>query len=108
MVARAHQTLIWERTRHELRLRIGLREYFPAALVAFDDLVGRDTLELLGKAPDPTAAARLTRARSSRRCAGAAPGMSRRRPPRSRRRCGTGADASRRRWWPRSPRSPAR
>jgi len=62
ILARAHQTLVWERTRHQLRLRSGLREYFPAALVAFDDLVARDALELLGKAPDPTAAARLTRA----------------------------------------------
>src|SRR5262245_621831 len=38
VLARAHQTLIWERTRHQLRLRAGLREYFPAALAAFDDL----------------------------------------------------------------------
>ncbi|MHA6632154.1 IS110 family transposase [Pseudonocardia sichuanensis] len=35
LLARAHQTLIWERTRHTLRLRAGLREYFPAALAAF-------------------------------------------------------------------------
>ena len=62
ILARAHQTLIWERIRHQLRLRSGLREYFPAALVAFDDLAARDALELLGKAPDPTTAARLTRA----------------------------------------------
>ena len=62
ILARAHQTLIWERTRHQLRLRAGLREYFPAALAAFDDLAAPDVLELLGKAPDPTAAARLTRA----------------------------------------------
>ena len=38
MVARAHKTLIWERTRHTQRLRYALREYFPAALEAFDDL----------------------------------------------------------------------
>ena len=38
VVARAHKTLIWERTRHVLRLRHALREYFPAALEAFDDL----------------------------------------------------------------------
>jgi transposase len=60
VVARAHQTLIWERTRHTLRLRQTLREFFPAALAAFDDLAAGDTLELLGKAPDPAAAARLT------------------------------------------------
>lgn len=62
VVARAHQTLIWERTRHTLRLRAALREYFPAALDAYQPLTltGADTLELLAKAPTPTAAARLT------------------------------------------------
>jgi transposase len=62
VVARAHKTLIWERTRHTQRLRNALREFFPAALEAFDDLAGCDALELLGKAPDPDAGARLTRA----------------------------------------------
>jgi transposase len=60
VVARAHKTLIWERTRHTLRLRHALREFFPAALVAFADLTGADALALLGKAPDPASAARLT------------------------------------------------
>jgi len=67
VVARAHKTLIWERTRHAQRLRNALREYFPAALQAFDDLTAADTLELLAKAPDPDAAARLTSGRSPRR-----------------------------------------
>src|ERR1700691_3527809 len=53
VLARTHKTLIWERTRHVQRLRHQLREYFPAAL------------ELLGKAPDPARAARLTRAQIS-------------------------------------------
>ena len=44
------------------RLRHQLREYFPAALEAFEDLDAADTLELLAKAPDPARAARLTRA----------------------------------------------
>jgi transposase len=61
VVARAHKTLIWERTSHVLRLRQALREYFPAALEAFDDLDAPDTLELLGKAPDPASAAKLNR-----------------------------------------------
>jgi transposase len=61
VVARAHKTLIWERTRHVQRLRNALREFFPAALEAFDDLTSPDALELLGKAPGPAAAARLTR-----------------------------------------------
>ncbi|MGH3902151.1 MAG: IS110 family transposase [Pseudonocardiaceae bacterium] len=61
VLARAHQRLIWERTRHLLRLRSTLREFFPAALLALgDDLAGADTLELLAMAPDPTSAARLS------------------------------------------------
>jgi transposase len=62
VVARAHQTLIWDRHRHMLRLRTALREFFPAALEAFDDLLAPDVLELLGRAPDPASAARLSRA----------------------------------------------
>ncbi len=65
VVARTHKTLIWERTRQVQRLRHQLREYFPAALAAFDDLDAPDTLELLGKAPDPARAAKLTRAQVS-------------------------------------------
>ena len=65
VLARTHKTLIWERTRHLQRLRHQLREYFPAALEAFEDLAAADTLELLGKAPDPARAARLTRAQVS-------------------------------------------
>jgi transposase len=60
VVTRAHKTLLWERTRHVLRLRHALREYFPAALVAFDELAAADTLELLAAAPDPASAAALT------------------------------------------------
>lgn len=60
VVSRAHKTLIWERTRHTQRLRHALREYFPAALEAFEDLDAPDVLELLARAPDPASAARLT------------------------------------------------
>ena len=60
VVTRMHKTLIWERTRAGQRLRHALREYFPAALAAFEDLDAADTLELLAKAPDPAAAARLS------------------------------------------------
>ena len=59
VLARAHKTLLWERTRHVLRLRQTLREYFPAALHAFDDLDSPEAVELLAKAPTPVAAARL-------------------------------------------------
>jgi transposase len=64
VVARAHQTLIWERTRHTLRLRSALREFFPAALLAYAELglTGADTLDLLARAPAPAAGAKLTTA----------------------------------------------
>ena len=61
LVARTHQTLIWDRSRQLLRLRSALREFFPAALDAFADLTAPDALELLGRAPDPAAAAQLSR-----------------------------------------------
>jgi hypothetical protein len=62
IAARAHQKLVAERTRHQLRMRAGLREYFPAALAAYRELGldGPDTLELLARAPDPASAAKLT------------------------------------------------
>jgi len=63
LVARNHQSLIWDRTRHVLRLRSALREYFPAALTVFDDLAGSDALELLAAAPDPDRAARLSKSK---------------------------------------------
>ena len=65
VVTRTHKTLIWERTRHTQRLRHALRDYFPAALEAFEDLDAPDTLELLARAPDPASAARLTTAQIS-------------------------------------------
>ena len=62
IAARAHQKLVWERTRHLLRMRSALREYFPAALEAYAalTLAGPDALELLRKAPEPASAAKLT------------------------------------------------
>jgi hypothetical protein len=65
VVARTHKTLIWERTAVTQRLRAQLLEYFPAAVAAFGDLDAPDALELLGKAPDPARAAKLTRAQVS-------------------------------------------
>lgn len=67
VIARAHQTLIWERTRHTLRLRSALREFFPAALAACAGLglTAADTLELLVRAPAPAEAAKLTAAQIS-------------------------------------------
>jgi hypothetical protein len=63
LVTRSHQAFIWDRTRHVLRLRSALREFFPAALEAFPDLLAPEALELLERAPDPTRAARLSRSK---------------------------------------------
>jgi transposase len=60
VLARAHQNLIWARTRHTNGLRSALREYYPAALEAFEDLADRDTLAILGRAPTPADARGLS------------------------------------------------
>ncbi len=65
VLARTHKTLIWQRAAMVQRLRAQLLEYFPAAVAAFEDLDAPDALELLGKAPDPARAAKLTRAQVS-------------------------------------------
>ena len=63
VVARAHQSMIWSRQRQTNTLRSMLREYYPAALVAFDDLAGRDALAVLALAPTPAEGRRLRVAR---------------------------------------------
>ena len=72
VLARAHQNLIWTRNRHTNALRSALREYYPAALEAFDDLADRDALAILGRAPTPADAARLSlsKIRSALKAAG--------------------------------------
>jgi transposase len=60
VLARTHQSLIWVRTRHANMLRSGLREYYPAALEAFDSLTDSDALAVLGRAPTPEQGARLS------------------------------------------------
>ena len=66
VLARAHKSMIWNRTREVQRLRNQLREYFPAALEAFgEDLDAPDALELLARFPEPGRAAKLTRAQVS-------------------------------------------
>lgn len=60
IVTRAHQRLIWERTTQTVRLRSTLREYYPGALQAFDDLHAPDVLELLEHAPTPEGGRRLS------------------------------------------------
>ena len=60
VLARAHQNLIWARVRHTNGVRNALREYHPAALETFGDLAHRDAIAVLGRAPTPSAGARLT------------------------------------------------
>jgi Transposase len=74
LTARAHQSLIWDRSRQGLRLRAALREFFPAALQVFADLDAPDALELLGGGARP------------RPCCGAVTGENRRRITRANRR----------------------
>ena len=60
VLARTHQSLIWARIRHANMLRSALREYYPAALEAFDSLTERDALAILGRAPTPQQGTRLS------------------------------------------------
>lgn len=72
VLARAHQNLIWSRNRNTNTLRSALREYYPGALEAFDSLADRDALAILGRAPSPVEAARLSlsKIRSALKAAG--------------------------------------
>jgi transposase len=72
VLARGHQNLIWARTRQTNALRSALREYYPAALEAFEDLADRDAVAILGRAPTPADARRLSlsKIRSALKAAG--------------------------------------
>ncbi len=63
ILARAHQTMVWSRGRQTNQLRSTLREFYPAALVAFDDLASPDALEVLRIAPTPTLGSGLSRSK---------------------------------------------
>jgi len=60
VATRVHQNLIWTRQRQVNQLRSMLREFYPAALAAFDDLSGRDALAVLAAAPTPAAGRALS------------------------------------------------
>ena len=83
------RAMIWTRQRQINQLRSTLREFYPAALDAFDDLDQRDALAVLRDRADARRWARRCRGpRSPRRCAAAAGNAaSRNAPPRSRPRC---------------------
>jgi len=63
VLARAHQTMVWSRGRQTNLLRSTLREFYPAALMAFDDLANGDALEVLRVAATPTLGAGLSRSK---------------------------------------------
>jgi len=63
VLARAHQRMVWSRGRQTNLLRSTLREFYPAALVAFDDLSSPDALEVLRMAPTPTLGANLSQSK---------------------------------------------
>ena len=60
-LARAHQSMIWARRRQANQLRSALREFYPAALAAFDDLTSGDAIAVLKAAPQPALGAALSR-----------------------------------------------
>lgn len=60
VLARAHQNLIWTRQRQLNGLRSTLREFYPAALVAFEELGHRDAQAVLAIAPSPERGRRLS------------------------------------------------
>jgi transposase len=63
VVARAQRSLIWTRQRQANQLRNLLREFYPAAMVAFGtELTSADALALLQLAPTPERGRTLSRA----------------------------------------------
>jgi hypothetical protein len=63
VLARAHQGLVWSRQRQLNQLRSTLREFYPAALAAFDELGSADALAVLALAPTPTLGRRLSQSK---------------------------------------------
>jgi hypothetical protein len=63
VLARAHQSLIWTRRRQLNQLRSTLREFYPGALEAFEDLGSSDALAVLAIAPTPALGRGLSRSK---------------------------------------------
>jgi Transposase/Transposase IS116/IS110/IS902 family len=64
LLARAHQSAIWNRQRQLNALRSSLREYYPGALAAFGtDLASTDALAVLTIAPTPELGRGLSRSK---------------------------------------------
>jgi transposase len=62
-LTRAHQGLVWTRQRQSNQLRSTLREFYPAALVAFPELASSDAIAVLRIAPTPEQGRRLSRSK---------------------------------------------
>jgi hypothetical protein len=63
VLARAHQSLIWTRQRQLNQLRSSLREFYPGALAAFEELRSNDALAVLSIAPTPALGRALSRSK---------------------------------------------
>jgi transposase len=64
LLARAHQSFVWERRRHANRLRSALREFYPQALQAFGtELTSPDAIAVLKIASTPQRGRQLSRSK---------------------------------------------
>jgi transposase len=63
VLARAHQSMCWMRGQQANQLRSTLREFYPAALEAFDELTHSDALSVLAIAPSPARGRALSRSK---------------------------------------------
>jgi transposase len=64
LLARTHQSFVWERQRHVNRLRSTLREFYPAATEAFGtELASTDAIAVLTLAPTPELGRGLSRSK---------------------------------------------
>lgn len=64
LLARTHQSFVWQRQRHVNRLRSNLREFYPQALEAFGtDFASSDAVAVLTIAPTPELGRRLSRSK---------------------------------------------
>ena len=81
LLARVHQSAIWGRQRQLNALRSALREYYPAALVAFGtDLSHGDATAVLSLAPTPELGRTLSRSKIASGSPGSAVTVGARRP----------------------------
>ncbi len=105
LLTRTHQSLIWSRQRQTNALRSMLREFYPAALVAFgEELASRDALAVLALAPSPEAGRRLSQSKIAAALRRAVGSATLRSPPNgSRLRCARRSWRPIPAWWPPTP-----